>query len=298
MVAGANIQRTGSSPNYSYSVAADWANRPVNYVSFWDAARFANWLHNGQPTGPQGPGTTEDGAYHDVGNQTLFGRNAGAKFFIPTEDEWYKAAYHDKTAGLAASYFDYPTGTNACRETTSTKRPTRATTRITTISDYAIGSPYYRTVVGEFELSDSPYGTFDQGGNVWEWNETAVISSSRGLRGGSFNVGSFNLHASTRSYGFPAYEDAFVGFRLARIPEPASVTGDYNRDGTVDAADYVVWRKTDVSQVGYDTWRGRFGESAGSGSGVSVNATIPEPSTLLLGVIAGLGLPVRRRTLA
>ena len=110
---GANIQRTGSSPNYSYSVAADWANRPVNYVSFWDAARFANWLHNGQPTGAQGPGTTEGGAYHDVGNQTLFGRNAGAKFFIPTEDEWYKAAYHDKTAGLAASYFDYPTGTNA-----------------------------------------------------------------------------------------------------------------------------------------------------------------------------------------
>ena len=46
-----NIQRTGSSPNYSYSVDADWANRPVNYVSFWDAARFANWLHNSQPTG-------------------------------------------------------------------------------------------------------------------------------------------------------------------------------------------------------------------------------------------------------
>ena len=65
---GANIQRTGSSPNFSYSVAADWANRPVNYVSFWDAARFANWLHNGQPTGRKVPGTTEDGAYHDVGN--------------------------------------------------------------------------------------------------------------------------------------------------------------------------------------------------------------------------------------
>ena len=49
---GVNIQRTGTAPNYSYSVAPDWANRPVNYVSFWDAARFANWLHNGQPTGP------------------------------------------------------------------------------------------------------------------------------------------------------------------------------------------------------------------------------------------------------
>ena len=184
---GANIQRTGSSPNYSYSVAADWANRPVNYVSFWDAARFANWLHNGQPTGPQGPGTTEDGAYHDVGNQTLFGRNAGAKFFIPTEDEWYKAAYHDKTAGLAASYFDYPTGTNAVPGNDITETTNPGNNANYYISDYAIGSPYYRTVVGEFELSDSPYGTFDQGGNVWEWNETAVTSSSRGLRGGSFN---------------------------------------------------------------------------------------------------------------
>jgi formylglycine-generating enzyme len=122
---GANIQRTGSSPNYSYSVAADWADRPVNYVSFWDAARFANWLHNVQPTGAQGPGTTEDGAYHDVGNQTLFGRNAGAKFVIPTEDEWYKAAYHKKTAGLTASYFDCPTGTNLLpgNDITETTKP-------------------------------------------------------------------------------------------------------------------------------------------------------------------------------
>jgi formylglycine-generating enzyme len=110
--AGANIQQSGSSPNFSYSVAADWANRPVNYVSFWDAARFANWLQNGQPSGAQGPGTTEGGAYYDIGNQAVFGRNPGARFFVPTEDEWYKAAYHNKNAGLAASYFDYPTGSD------------------------------------------------------------------------------------------------------------------------------------------------------------------------------------------
>ena len=181
-------------------MAADWANRPVNYVSFWDAARFANWLHNGQPTGPQGPGTTEDGAYHDVGNQTLFGRNAGAKFFIPTEDEWYKAAYHDKTAGLAASYFDYPTGTNAVPGNDINETTNPGNNANYYISDYAIGSPYYRTVAGEFELSDSPYGTFDQGGNVWEWNETTVSSSSRGLRGGSFDDDSDILHASYRDY--------------------------------------------------------------------------------------------------
>ena len=48
---GCKIQRSGSSGSYTYSVAADWANRPVNYVSWGDAARFANWLHNGQPTG-------------------------------------------------------------------------------------------------------------------------------------------------------------------------------------------------------------------------------------------------------
>src|SRR5262245_29663639 len=115
---GANIQRTGSSPHFTYSVgevfgtvAADWPTRPVKFVIFWNAVRFANWLHNRQPTGPQGPGTTEGGAYHNVGDQTLFGRNAGAKFFIPTENEWYKAAYH-KNDGVTGNYWYYPTASD------------------------------------------------------------------------------------------------------------------------------------------------------------------------------------------
>ena len=148
---GAHIQRSGSSPNFSYSVAADWANRPVNYVSFWDAARFANWLDNGQPTGAQGPGTTEDGAYHDVGNQSLFGRRADAKYFIPTEDEWYKAAYHDKSAGLITRYFDYPTGNNlppGYDVSEATNPGNNANHSMFDSSGYLIGSPYYRTVVG------------------------------------------------------------------------------------------------------------------------------------------------------
>ncbi len=61
--AGCGIVRSGSSGSYTYSVAADWANRPVCYVSWGDAARFANWLHNGQPTGPQDLTTTESGSY-------------------------------------------------------------------------------------------------------------------------------------------------------------------------------------------------------------------------------------------
>ncbi len=220
---GANIQQMGSSPNYSYSVDPDWADRPVNYVSFWDAARFANWLHNNQPTGAQGPGTTEDGAYINVGNQTTFARQPGARFFIPTEDEWYKAAYHDKNAGLAATYFDYPTGTNAVpgNDITETTNPGNNANYFT--GPYAIGSPYYRTVGGEFQLSDSPYGTFDQGGNVWEWNETA-ISSLRGLRGGSWDF-SVGLLASDRGSTLSTDETRDVGFRVASlIPEPASIT--------------------------------------------------------------------------
>ncbi len=60
---GCNIKRTGISGDYSYSVAADWANRPVNYVSWGDAARFVNWLTNGQPTGTENLSTTEAGSY-------------------------------------------------------------------------------------------------------------------------------------------------------------------------------------------------------------------------------------------
>lgn len=228
---GANILRTGSSPDFSYSVEPDWADRPVNIVSFWDAVRFANWLHNGQPTGPQGPGTTENGAYHNVGNDTLFGRNAGARFFIPNANEWYKAAFHDKTAGLAASYFDFPTRSNTApgRDVTETTDPGNNANH-DKVS--AMGAPYYRTVVGEYELSASPYGTFDQAGNVKEWSETEVpfpFGSTRELRGGSFYDGfllnSATLRASDRSFDFPTNQFNNVGFRVASsVPEPASLS--------------------------------------------------------------------------
>ncbi len=183
-----HIQRSGPTFFYSYSVAPDWANRPINNVSFWSAARFANWMDNGQPKGEEGPGTTEDGAYINIGDQATFAQ-AGRQFFIPTEDEWYKAAYHDKASGLAGSYFDYPTGSNSVpgRDMSETTNPGDNANYYT--DSYLIGSPYYVTEVGEFESSASPYGTYDQGGNVWEWNETALYGTLRGIRGGSYLTG-------------------------------------------------------------------------------------------------------------
>jgi len=66
------ISRSGSGTEedpWVYAPREHRANRPVNYVSFWDACRFANWLHNGQPRGVQDLDTTEDGA-HFLGGVT------------------------------------------------------------------------------------------------------------------------------------------------------------------------------------------------------------------------------------
>jgi len=220
---GCKIERTGTSPNYSYSVAPDWANRPVNYVSWGDAARFANWLHNGQPSGAQGPDTTEDGSYTLNGATSnaalmLIVRRPVATWVIPSEDEWYKSAFYDGATGV---YYNYPTGSNSvpfhegCPGGTNSANYSTAPPGVP--SGYAVGAPYYRNEAGCYADSPSPYGLFDQASNVWEWTE-AVIGTARGFRGGSFYSYAFYMHAAYRHYyGGPAYEDHDMGFRVARV---------------------------------------------------------------------------------
>ena len=91
------IIRSGSSGSYTYAVKTNYGNKPVNYVSWFDCARYCNWLHNGKPTGLQNNSTTEDGAYTLNGlitGDTVAKNDASAKYHIPTENEWYKAAYY------------------------------------------------------------------------------------------------------------------------------------------------------------------------------------------------------------
>ncbi len=231
---GCQITRVGSSGSYTYDFsgapsgrAADWENRPVNFVSWYDAARFCNWLTSGN---------TETGAYAFSGGvfQSITDRAAaaatyGTVYYIPTEDEWYKAAYYDPALnGGAGGYWDYPTGSDAApgRDMSETTNPGNNANYYS--SSYLLGSPYYRPNVGEFELSTSPFGTFDQGGNVWEWNETP-IGGNRGLRGGAFGSIVNNLRADIRGFNTPATETNYFGFRVASfgnpiiIPEPGSL---------------------------------------------------------------------------
>ena len=222
--AGCKIERTGSPGSYTYRNAPDWANRPVNFVSWGDAARFANWLHNGQPTGAQDLTTTEDGSYflngmtsdHELEHVV---REPGATWVIPTENEWYKAAYH-KNDGVTGNYWDYPTSANngVSNELIDPDPGNNATFSGIIFGDWTIGAPYYRTRVGAHENSASPYGTFDQGGNVQEFNETVPEPDIRGVRGGSWFWGDIlgvwyrpiDMHSSD--------EFSDLGFRVAALP--------------------------------------------------------------------------------
>lgn len=226
VTAGANIQRSGEPGSYAYTVPEDWADRPVNFVSWGDAARFANWLQNGQPTGPQDQTTTEDGAYYLNGATTItqlmaVTRRPTAAWAIPIESEWYKAAYH-KNEGLAGTYWDYPTASNNVPSNLLGNPSDPGNNATFANPGLTIGAPYYRTIVGSHENSESSYGTFDQGGNVWEWNETALGTLNRGIRGGGVESIHSDLYAALRNLTRPTTETHYIGFRIVGIPEPST----------------------------------------------------------------------------
>lgn len=210
---GGGILRSGSPGSYTYSSVPGRESMPVNRINFLRGARFANWLHNGQLIGAQDANTTEDGAYTitQVGiDANSIQRKSDATFFLPSEDEWYKAAYYD---AVSMSYLDYPTWSDI-PPTCSLPSPGSNLANC----DSAVGGP---VEVGSYAGSASSYGTFDQGGNVFEVTETAS-GSQRVFRGGDWLAPASSQSSSIRGGSFQASTHPRQGFRIAMIPEPST----------------------------------------------------------------------------
>jgi formylglycine-generating enzyme required for sulfatase activity len=239
------IAQSGSPGSYSYSVTgsdSQGVNCPIFDVSWGDAARFCNWLQNSQGTATTVAGAyalTETGAYAMSGatsNAQLMavpspshsGSDA-ATYFLPTENEWYKAAYY-VGGGTNAGYWIYPTQSN-----TGPSNVLSATgTNNANWYNGATDPTNLLTPVGSFALSPGPYGTYDMGGDVFQWNETDVsdmYGSYRGVRCGSWSNGSINLESCVRDYDNPtaltesSSPYGLYGFRVASseaVPEPST----------------------------------------------------------------------------
>ncbi len=215
-------QNANGSGGYTYSVIGN-GNVAVFDVSWGDAARFCNWLQNGQPTDPEGAGTTETGAYTLDGGTTdaaLSGisRNPGSVFCLPSLSEWYKAAYYN---GGNGTYWLYPTQSNSPPSNVlsagGTNNANWGTSGLTTVGFFA-GSP-------------GPYGTFDQGGELYQWTDT-ILSTSTYSKFASPNSSWESTHGSelesngnTLVAWSPNSAYSFRGFRVAEetVPEPSSV---------------------------------------------------------------------------
>jgi formylglycine-generating enzyme required for sulfatase activity len=202
------ITRTGTTGSYTYATVSGRENNPVTSVSFWNATRFANWLHNGQ-----GSGDTETGAYTLTPggiNANTVTRNTNWQWAVTSTNEWHKAAYHQPASqgGDADNYWLYPTSRNGAPTSAQANIFGNGINNTTPVGSYA---PNY-------------YGTFDMGGNVYEWNdETIELGFGRWHRGGAFDGPTDPLRSDYRQAAGPGYENVGLGFRVVAIPGPSSV---------------------------------------------------------------------------
>jgi formylglycine-generating enzyme len=213
---------SGAPTGSLYSISSGNGNHPVNFVTWYDAIRFANWLDNGQPVYATEPtptnNATENGSYTLLGytptpsNGNSIVRNAGATIFLPSENEWYKAAFYNPSTG---AYFQYATSSNTT--------PTASAPTATPNSANYKGVVANLTDIGVYMGTTSPYGAFDMNGNVYQWNGGLILGAFRNVRGGDYNSLSSDLQPSNRNGVNPTEENGVgIGFRVASIPEPST----------------------------------------------------------------------------
>jgi formylglycine-generating enzyme required for sulfatase activity len=224
---GGIVFNAAASAGSKYSVKAGTApsgaaypNMPVLFTTWFSAARFANWLQNGQQTNSS---SMETGAY-TLNNQTagqIVPRNAGATTVLPSRDEWYKAAFYD-----GSGYKLWATNSNT--------QPTNTVTNLTLANAANYGFSATPTTnpiaVGSYTNTTSPYGVFDMMGNATEYTDTPGSGGSAGrpqMFSGSWAVAlsDASLWNSNAAAIFRSSTTATsqVGFRVAAVPEPATI---------------------------------------------------------------------------
>jgi formylglycine-generating enzyme required for sulfatase activity len=248
------ITRSGTDGSFTYAVKPNMGNKPVNYVSFFDAARMANWLTNGQ-----GSGSTESGVYTLSGNtlvaitRDLSNPN---QVFIPTQDEFVKAGYHQPASdgGDTDNFWRFATRSNnspvvaSATATGDIANPGATTVNYNSGCDWN-GQNGNLTTVGSAG-NTSFYGAFDMNGNVLEWVQNSDFGTTfptlRGQMGGDFTSGFnpnpnfvFGLDPAFVFSSPPTTENSASGFRFASPVPPPPCIGDANGDLNRDFADIV-----------------------------------------------------------
>lgn len=213
-------------PGSRYGLSTGEADLPVT-VSWYAAARFCNWLHNGKG-GPQAAeGTDTVGAYDTrafddgiVANDPA-AHNPGTRFWIPTEDEWIKAG-HYKGGSADAGYWEYPTRANQPRIPQGAF-PNTVGDNLANIRD-AQATPLRKVPVGSYPATRSPYGALDMAGNLHEWTESffegdgsTPPKSRRMSRGGSASWTQDHLQITYRlpTHRTDPHNTLTLGFRVA-----------------------------------------------------------------------------------
>jgi len=209
----------GNPDGSKYVTKTNMGSKPVNYVSWFDAARVANYLMTGG---------TENGAYtlNSSTPSNAPALNAGASVFIPSVDQWVKAGFY-KGGSTDAGYWQYatqengdPTGTAA----TTTGDGTAGTSGNFGNFDSKAKWPSSDANVTTVGTNGAPsaYGTFDISGNVYEWNDLdATAAVQKGIRGGDYSGNKNGLRMQVGALRNATDEDYWIGFRLASIPEPS-----------------------------------------------------------------------------